>query len=319
MTTLAALPLMASGIGLGGGIRKSGIFSGQPDYTGTPNEYPNESNYNVYGGNRLPVHNKPAQWNIPKQSAAMPEPFPSMHPDDMKRMIDYTRGKDQSAPLPQAPQYDPRYENASRENYAAQMGNIRGALAPIKEHHNSLINQLNAYGAQGGYKGSGGGIAAATALGLMQNDYDTQAGLAKEEARLAGGLAPINIQAMHYGMEPRQQAQKSIFEEKLPSKIASTESARATAEQAREHAKLYGQQSALGQIPVDAIMRLPKEKQLEALQKFQGHGGKEDGMQARLMEHRMKAIMDNPAMADPKDPMVAFLKLQGLIPAEAKK
>jgi hypothetical protein len=84
-----------------------------------------------------------------------------------------------------------------------------------------------------------------------------------------GGLAPNNIDAMRYGMNSAEKAKQALFEERLPSKQASTK-------QSEEHAKLYGQQSALGQIPVNAIMQLPEGQRLGALQKFQGHGEKQD-------------------------------------------
>lgn len=251
MTTALALPLMYGAYKVG-----KGAFTGKPDFTGTPNEYSmyrDESYLNRPYQELGPPSSTPASQAYRKQmeerdaaimNAGLPKASTPIKPEELSP---YSFGgipqpnkppvaAIQPPALPQVPQYDPRYENASRENYAAQMANIRGALAPINEHHNSLINQLNAYGAQGGYKGSGGGIAAATALGLMQNDYDTQAGMAKEEARLAGGLAPINLQAMHWGMEPRVKAQQSIFEEKLPSKLATNKYHEAQAEHAKAQA-----------------------------------------------------------------------------------
>jgi hypothetical protein len=173
---------------------------------------------------------------------------------------------DKPAPVqtqyPDAPTYNPMYENAAKQNYEAQSHAIQSALNPIKEHHESLINQLNDYSKTRGYMGKGGGIAAATALGMVQNDYDQQAGMAKEEARLMGGLAPNNIDAMKYGMESAEKAKLALFNDKLPSSQSRMAHEAAQIKKLEHDATTQKQSNVIGGITSEYLSSLKPEERL---------------------------------------------------------
>lgn len=227
--------------------------------------------------------NKPVQTQTTK---APLEPFPTMHPDDMQRMISYTRDNTAGV-LPPLPEFDDRYQNRTQVAYDLQLGDIRSALGRGSQKYQDIMDGV--LSVAGNLKTGAG---AAIGLNMLQGATGASAGLDEKEASLVGALPLVSniTQAMGHGGQARRAAQQSMFEEGLPSKKALTD-------YHTQQAKQLQQTSALGAIPVNAIMALPEKDRLAALQKFQGHTktespfGKIDPDKYASAEPQQKAIM----------------------------
>lgn len=197
-------------------------------------EYAAENDQNFGAGNfqqalplpsngRLPSHPN-STW---KPELVLPpvtrEPFPTIHPDSMKQMIDYTAGNTPEQKMSEleqyVPKYDPRYSQEVNGAYDRQRGDIDSRITPALSKFNEL---MDAWGSKSYGKSFGGLMANSNALGAIQSMAPEALKASQAHAQMIAGLPLVSgiTTASGHGGQAQRAGQERMFAERAPSSQA---------------------------------------------------------------------------------------------------